>query len=112
MNKRLFLLGLFLFSGIVLMATPAVRAQPDDWVNRIVADHGSALSAATTASPSDRARPDDWADRMIAAGAAAPQPLDWIDRMVADRSVDLGAPSSPQSGGVKAALAGTVNTRD
>lgn len=105
MNTRLVFVGLFFLSGIVLMASP-VRRTGADWVDRQVADQGSAVRAAGIAG--DPARTADWVDRMIAARAAPPMSDDWVDRMIANRSSEL-APSLTLQTGVKAARAGAGN---
>ena len=106
MNTRLVFVGLFLLSGIVLMAAP-VRPAHADWVERQITDHGSAWEMAAGAA-ADPVLAADWADRMIAARAAGPGSGDWVDRMVANRSLEL-APPFLQQAEVKAALAGAGN---
>jgi len=83
MNTRLVFVGLFLLSGIVLMAAPNRRDHSADWVDRQVADQGSAWVMAAAAPP-DPATTTDWVDRMAAARGLGSVPGDWIDRMIAD----------------------------
>jgi hypothetical protein len=109
MSTRLVFAALFLVSGMVLMAAP-LRAARADWVERQIADQGSAGVMAGGAAV-DSTLAADWTDRMIAARAAGPALNDWVDRMVADRSLEL-APPLLQQGEVKTALAGTGNSTD
>ena len=99
MNKRLFLFGLFLATGMILMAAPARPVQPEDWVDRMIANHASALRALS-------------GDGMVAAGVESLQPPDWIDRMIANRQMRAATPAFSTGGGVKTALGSKSETRD
>jgi len=62
--KTLFLLPcLCVLSSAAAMASPALPPQPGDWIERMIANHSSAI-ASPTAGPTDQA---DWVDRMVAA---------------------------------------------
>ena len=105
MNARRFLIVLFLFSGIVLMASPDQPSYPADWVERMVVNQSSTWVGAINAL-TDPARPGDWVDRMIAAARRATSPSpDWIDRLVADRGLDSPSRSRVQNEELKAAFA-------
>lgn len=111
MRTRFVLLGFFLLSASLAMASPASRGQPADWVDRMIADHAFTVGVAAPAIRTDVVGLTDWVDRMAAAGTTSEHPGDWIDRMVADRSLEAAALVA-QVGSGKPMLAAAGASRD
>jgi len=111
MRTRFVLLGFFLLSASLAMATPVPQSQPADWVDRMIADHAVAVGVVAPASRTEAVGLTDWVDRMAATRTPSERPGDWIERMVADRSAETVALIA-QAGRAKPMLLVAGTSRD